>query len=133
MCYSLSVSRRILTAALALSLIGLGPVPLSACALFSSKLAECATPQTDSQCTKMNTEESGPPHFAAAQDQSCCVARAPLPLTQYKAFALSVLAGPSAILDLLTAGRPSRDARPAPSNRDLSPPRIQSLLCTFLI
>lgn len=132
MCYSLSVSRRILTAALALSLIGLGPVPLSACALFSSKLAECATPQTDSQCSKMNTEESGP-HFAAAQDQSCCLAKAPLPLTQYKASALSVLAGPPAVLDLVTTGRRSRDARPAPSNRDLSPPRIQSLLCTFLI
>lgn len=132
MCYSLSVSRRILTAALALSLIGFGPVPLSACALFSSKQAECATPQTDSLCSKMNTEESRP-HFAAAQDQSCCLARTPLPLTQYKASALSVLAGPSAVLDLVTAGRPSRDARPAPSNRDLSPPRIQSLLCTFLI
>lgn len=132
MCYSLSVSRRILSTALALSLIGLGPVPLSACALFSSKAAECATPQTDSQCTKMNTEESGP-HFAAAQDQSCCLARAPLPLKQYKASALSVLAGPSAILDLVSAGRSTRDARPAPSNRDLSPPRIQSLLCTFLI
>lgn len=132
MCYALGVLRRILTAALALSLIGLGPVPLSACALFSSKLGECATPQTESQCNKMNTEESGP-HFGAAQGQSCCFARAPFPLTQHEASVLSDLSGPPAILGLEAAARPSRDARPAPSNQDLSPPRIQSLLCTFLI
>src|SRR5215831_1286727 len=77
MCYPFVVVRRTLIAALALSLIGLGPVPASMCALFSSKLAECATPQTQSQCDKMNTEDSGP-HFVPTPAKSCCFARAPL-------------------------------------------------------
>lgn len=132
MCYPLVVFRRTLTAALVLSLIGFEPAPLSACALFSSKLAECVTPQTESQCDGMDTGESGP-HFVAPPDQSCCFARAPLPLTLYKAPVISVVLGPAAGFDPVVAARSGQNVRLEPSNQDLSPPRIQSLLCTFLI
>src|SRR2546422_6954026 len=39
------------------SLVGLGTGPLSACALLTSQLAECATPQTQPQCDQMNMDE----------------------------------------------------------------------------
>src|SRR5215472_10834737 len=63
--------RRSFIFVLALSLVGLGPVPLSACAIFSSKIAECATPQTKSRCDQMNMDESIP-KVAAAPNASCC-------------------------------------------------------------
>lgn len=124
--------RRILIFGLALSVVGLGPMPLSACALFSSKLAECATPKAQSQCDQMNMDESGT-QLVAASDTSCCVvSKAPIPQLQYKATDLS-LARVIAVLDL--AGVTPRVQRLAPVliGQNLSPPTLQSLLCTFLI
>jgi len=132
MWYPFCVVRRMVIAALALSLIGLGPVPLSTCALLSSKLAECSTPQTQSPCDKMNTEEGGT-HFVALPDSSCCFARAPLPVSRYEASGLSLpLATPAAFSPIGDAPR-RQNAHPALINQDLSPPALQSLLCTFLI
>src|SRR5713101_7310598 len=107
--------RRMLIFGLALSLAGLGPAPLSACALFSSKLAECATPKTQSQCDQMNMVESGT-QLVAASDTSCCVvSKAPIPQLQYKASDLS-LAAPITVLD------PAGDT-----------PRTQRLLPIFIV
>jgi ABC-type lipoprotein release transport system permease subunit len=58
--------RRILSLVIVLGLAGLGPVPLSACALFSAQLAECATPKTQSRCNQMNMDESGAQLLAAS-------------------------------------------------------------------
>ena len=124
--------RRSLIFALALSVVGLGPVPLSACALLTSKLAECATPQTRSQCDQMNMGESGT-QLVTAPDTSCCfVSKAPIPQLQYKASDLS-LAAPVSVLD--PAGDTLRIQRLLPVFivQELSPPSVQSLLCTFLI
>jgi len=124
--------RRILIFGLALSLLGLGPVPLSACALLSLKLAECATPKTQSQCEQMNMDESGT-QLVAASDTSCCfVSKAPIPQLQYKASDLSLTAS-TAVLD--PTGDTPRIQRllPVLIAQDISPPTIQSLLCTFLI
>jgi hypothetical protein len=124
--------RRSLIFTLALSLVGLGPVPLSACALLSSKLAECATPKTQSRCDQMNMDESGT-QLVTALDTSCCsISKAPIPQLQYKASDLS-LAAPIAVLD--STGDTPRIQRlpPAVIVHDLSPPSLQSLLCTFLI
>ncbi|HXJ05058.1 MAG TPA: hypothetical protein VNH65_08170 [Candidatus Acidoferrum sp.] len=124
--------RRSLILVLALSLLELGPVPLSACALVSSKLAECATPQTQDQCDKMDMDESGT-HFAATPDTSCCLLKAPLPVSQYKSSDLSfpatleVASAPIGIAPLV------HNIYPAVSIQDISPPGRQSLLCTFLI
>jgi hypothetical protein len=123
--------RRSLIFALALSLIGLGPVPLSACALLSSKLAECATPRTQSHCDQMNMDESGT-QLVAASDTSCCfISKAPIPQLQGKASDLSLVV--LAVLD--PTGDTPRIQRllPVLIVQDISPPTIQSLLCTFLI
>lgn len=124
--------RRSLIFALALGLIGLGPVPLSVCALLTSKLAECATPKTESRCDQMNMDESGT-QLVAASDTSCCiVSKAPVPKLQYKASNLS-LAAPLAVLGL-TGDTPRVQRLPLVLiAQDVSPPSVQSLLCTFLI
>ena len=124
--------RRSVIFALALSLVGLGPASLSACALLFSKPAECATPKTQSQCDQMNMDESGT-QLAAASDSSCCfISKAPIPQLQFKVFDLS-LAAPIAVLD--QTGDTPRIQRllPVLTIQDLSPPALQSLLCTFLI
>jgi hypothetical protein len=124
--------RRSLTFALALSLVGLGPVPLSACALLSSKLAECATPKTQSRCDQMNMDESGT-QLVATSDTSCCfISKAPIPQLQYKASGLS-LAAPIAIPDPTPDTPRIQRVPPALIVQDLSPPTLQSLLCTLLI
>ncbi len=124
--------RRSLIFGLALSLVGLGTGPLSACALLTSQLAECATPQTRSQCDQMNMGESGTQRVAAPDTSCCFVSKAPIPQLQSKAVNLS-LAAPVAVLD--AAGDTPRTQRlpPGVTVQDLSPPSVQSLLCTFLI
>ncbi len=125
--------RRILIIAIVFSLAGLGPVPLSACALLSSRLAECTTPKTQSRCNEMNMDASGT-RLIAAPDKSCCfVSNAPLPESQYKASDLSLAAALAVVPDSMgDAPRVQHTpfALPVP---DLSPPELQSLLCTFLI
>jgi hypothetical protein len=124
--------RRSLIFALALSLVGLGPVSLSACALRTSKLAECATPKTQSRCDQMNLDESGT-QVVTASDTSCCsISNAPVPQSQNKASGLS-LAAAIAVLDP-TGDTPNiQRLSPVLIVHDLSPPSLQSLLCTFLI
>jgi len=124
--------RRLLIFGLALSFVGVGAVPLSACALLTWKLAECATPKTESRCDQMNMAESGI-QLVAASDTSCCiVSRAPIPQFQYKASDPS-LAARIEVLDP-TGDTPRIQQLPPVLNvQDLSPPSVQSLLCTFLI
>ena len=124
--------QRPLILVLAVSLVGLGPVPLSACALLTSKLAECATPKAQSQCDQMNMNEIGT-QLVAASDTSCCVvSNAPVPQLQYKASNLS-LAAPIAVLDLTIETPHTRHLPLVLIVQDISPPSVQSLLCTLLI
>jgi len=130
---NLAYMRRALIFGLALSLVGLVPVPVSACALFSARPAECATPQTESQCDQMNADASGP-QLAAAPSTSCCVvSRAPLPESQTKPTEFS-LSPTHAVLPDRTWDLPGSDNEGLPDvARDVSPPSLQPLLCTFLI
>jgi hypothetical protein len=124
--------RRILIFGLVLSVVGLGPMPLSACALFSSQLAECTTPKTQSQCDGMNMDESGT-QLVAASDASCCfISKAPISELQYKASDPSLVA---AVSILGPTGDTLRIQRllPVLIVQDLSPPRLQSFLCILLI
>src|SRR5713101_1698440 len=124
--------RRTLSLVIVLALAGLGPVPLSACALFSAQLAECATPKTQSRCDQMNMDESGT-QLVAASDTSCCsISQAPIPQSQFKGSDLS-LAGPIAVLDPTGDTTRIQHLRPVLILHDLSPPSLQSLFCTFLI
>ena|ERR1700693_2261175 len=124
--------RRILIFGLALSIVGLGPVPLSACALFTSKLVECATPKTQSQCDQMNMEESGT-QLVAGSDTSCCfISKEPIPQSQYKESGLA-LATPFTALDPMGDIPRVQRVPSVLTVRDLSPPSLQARLCTFLI
>ena len=125
--------RRSLIFALALSMAGLGPVPLSACAIFSSKMAECATPQTKSRCDQMNMDESIP-KVAAAPNSSCCsLSNAPVPATRQKMSEPSLAAVPILVLDMSWKLPRIKEQRPTQIEQALSPPPLQSLFCTFLI
>jgi hypothetical protein len=105
---------------------------VSACALFSSKLADCSAPKTESRCDKMNMGDDGPP-VVIALDQSCCfVSQAPLSESRFEASALSLVTPLAVSVPTETAPR----VHQMPSVlllQDLSPPPLQSLLCTFLI
>src|SRR6266852_9053116 len=125
--------RRILSLAIVLSLAGLGPVPLSSCALFSSKLVECATPKTQVRCDQMAMQTSGTA-LAATPDTSCCFSSsAPLPESQYKVSDLSLIAAPILVSDPMGDAPSAQYPRPVNRVQDLLPPSLQSLLCTFLI
>jgi len=80
----------------------------------------------------MHMDESGT-QLVAASDISCCiVSKAPIPQSQYKASGFS-LAVPITALD--PTGDTPRLQRlpPVLIVQDISPPSVQSLLCTFLI
>ena len=125
--------RRAIILGIMFGLVGLSLVPLSACALFSSKLAECASPKTQSRCDQMNMDESGI-QLVAAPDTSCCLAsNAPLPESQYKASDLSLTWGFETVPDPMGDRPRVQQLPPVLLEQDLSPPPLQSLLCTFLI
>jgi hypothetical protein len=124
--------RRPLIFALIFSLVWLGAMPLSECALLTSKLAECATPQTQSQCDNMNMDESHAP-ILKASDRSCCIlSGAPIPQPFHKTVELSsesVTAGLGVPIDSFRL----RPLPASPAVQNPSPPSFQSLHCTFLI
>ena len=124
--------RRIFILGLVLSVIAAGLMPVSSCALLSSKMAECAEPKTQSPCDQMHHPSTGT-QLTRSSDESCCVAsQAPLPELQFK----GVEAGPAVIVAA------TENTLAVPSTRPYnillvveypSPPAFQSLLCTFLI
>jgi hypothetical protein len=80
----------------------------------------------------MSMDESGT-QLVAASDTSCCASsKEPIPQLQYKAADLS-LARVIAILDLAGVTAYVQRLAPALIGQNLSPPSLQSLLCTFLI
>ena len=125
--------RRLLSFGVILSLLGLGPAPLSLCAQATSKLTECTDANSASQCERMggSTEND---LLNRAPDASCCyLGNPPIPQSQYKSTDLSSSAKPA---DFLEALRILPQLEEGPSTRivqDLSPPPLQSFLCTFLI
>jgi hypothetical protein len=127
-----NLMRRVLIFGLAFSVFAAGLMPLSACALLSSKKAECAEPTAQSPCDQMHPHSAGT-QLSTGSDKSCCVtSQAPLPELQFK----GVEAGPSVTMavPLYTLAIPS--LRPYSTLlvvENPSPPSFQSLLCTFLI
>jgi|SRR5690242_1564625 len=124
--------RRMLTLVLSVSLTGVGPVPLSLCAIFSSKLAECSTPTAQSPCDSMNMGESGT--AVVAPTGPCCnLDNAPVATRQHQ-FAQPLLTN-SVALPVLSAVTLPGIERTWPNHieESVSPPPLQSLLCTFLV
>jgi hypothetical protein len=123
--------RRLFIFALSLSLTSLGPVPLSPCAIFSSKLAECSTPKTQSPCDRMNMSDDG--IRLIAPSASCCnLSNAPVATRQQKVSGIA-LTTPAVILTSTQILSPNEEIHLADFEYDSSPPPLQSLLCTFLI
>ena len=123
--------RRVLIIGVALSLLVAGLPPLSACALLSSRAAECARATAESHCDKM--DHSGGTKLSSNSAASCCVvSQAPAQELQYKA----AEASPSATIVPSGATLSIPGVRGASTRlvvEDPSPPSLQSLLCTFLI
>ena len=124
--------RRVLILGLALSVFAAGLMPLSACALLSSKTAECSEVKGQSPCDQMHHHRSGAQSLKDS-DQSCCVAsQAPLPELQFK----TVVVGPAVALIVVQNIFAVPSATPHDSVyfiENPSRPAFQSLLCTFLI
>ena len=80
----------------------------------------------------MNMDESET-HFVAVPHRSCCLAKAPIPVSQYKSFDLSLASARAAAPDPIEAAPQVQNIYLAVSFQDISPPGLQSLLCTFLI
>jgi hypothetical protein len=127
--------RSILSFVVALGLMGLGPLPLSACALVYSQQTECATPQTKTQCERMGMDqaEQASSKFSAASKNCCVVSHAPPPDARTWAGNFYLTAAPAIVSGVIVATQPFENERSRDVRQDLSPPRLQSLLCTFLI
>jgi hypothetical protein len=128
-CYQM---RRALILGLAFSILAVGLMPLSACALLTSKTAECAEATAQSPCDRMHPQSSGEQSFQNSSKSCCIISQAPLPELQFKALAI----GPAIVTDIT----PQLFAVPTAAlyNSLLviaspSPPASLSLLCTFLI
>jgi len=122
--------RRVLILGLALSVFVAGLAPLSSCALFSSKMAECAEVKVQSPCEHMHSAGT---LISRGSDKSCCfTSRAPLPELQFE----RIVVGPGVPIPVShdTLALPSTRTYSAPLLAEASsPPSFQSLLCTFLI
>ena len=127
-----SLMKRLLLTALAVSLVGLGSSPLSICALLSSKAAECATPETESRCDRMDMASAGLKVGAAPNASCCALSQAPLPASQQNPSPLSQLSVSTVIPESVLIAPFGQLKPPFDAARDLSPP-LQSFLCTFLI
>ena len=124
--------RRVLILGLASSLIAAGLMPLSACALLSSKMAECAKAATPSPCDQMHPHKAGA-QFSKSSDKSCCAAsQAPIPELQFKGAEVGQVATIAVPQNTLVVPS-ARPYSPLLVVEDPSPPSFQSLLCTFLI
>jgi hypothetical protein len=133
MCYTGADVRKAIILVIALGLAGVGSAPLTACALFSSQLTDCATPKTESHCEQMEMAETAV-SSVAQQDASCCtITQAPLPEAQSVASGVSLGAVTSLSLGFPGSLSPAQGAPRSEVVPDLSPPPLQSLLCTFLI
>ncbi len=126
--------RRLLIFGIALSVFAAGLVPLSACAMLSSGVAECAQAMPQLPCHQMHTHHGGA-QLSGASDKSCCgISQAPLPEVQYKTAEVSLAATTVAVTVNMLAVPPIRPlSTPQAVVEKPSPPSFQSLLCTFLI
>jgi hypothetical protein len=125
--------RRVLIFTLALSMAGLGASPSSICALLSSKAAECATPQTAERCDRMDMENSGIKVSAAPNASCCALSQAPVPASQQNPSQASPVSVHAIVSESVWMSLPLlREGLPHAAP-DVSPPLLQSFLCTFLI
>jgi hypothetical protein len=128
-----TLMRRWFILVMAVTLGGLGQVPLSASALFSSNRVGCTSPKIRVHCDKMNMD-AGNSQLAAPEDTSCCfVSGSPAQELQFV-----VSTSPSATTPAATSVSAGDSplvwtAPPDIPWHNFSPPASLSRLCTFLI
>lgn len=127
--------RRILSSLIALGLAGVGSVPVSACALVHSHSSECATPQTKVDCEHMAMAQGQePPITVSSASKTCCgFSQPPLPQAKTWAGSFAVAAVPAVESGTILTMQLFQSAWSLEIPGDSSPPRLQLLLCTFLI
>lgn len=121
------------TCALILGLLVSGQSPMSLCALASHLVTECASPETQSDCDRMDMSTESAPKVTAPAASCCVASHAPLPEAKNE---LSVPTGESDLATVTISPAEvlsfeTKNLSDVP--RDVSPPPLQPLLCTFLI
>ena len=132
--------RRVIIVVIVVSMAVLASTPVPACGLFFSQIAECETAQTQMQCDGMDMrmgvqDDVSHPSPSCCQPSvtSCLVSHLPPPVAQNKSGeTVAPIARVSANAVANTLSIPKQSI-PDLQWHEISPPRIQSLLCTFLI
>ncbi len=129
--------RRTIIFAIIVSMAALASTPVPACEMFSSQVAECEAAQTQMQCDgmdmQMNAQEDVPHLSPPCQSACCMTSQAFRPEAQNKSDeTLVVIARISANSETNSLSIPD-ESIPFLQWEGISPPRIQSLLCTFVI
>lgn len=125
--------KRLLTCVIVFGLAVLGPAPSSVCSLLSSIVGECASADTQARCDQMNMNVP-PAQTVAARSEPCClISQAPLPESRNEAPKISLQNELGVVPTPVIGVFRFHDARSSDAPEDLSPPPLQSLLCTFLI
>jgi len=125
--------KRLLAITVAVALFGLGPVPLSLCAQLSSKAAECASPATESPCDRMEMAGDAVKMRSTPNTSCCDLSRAPVSERQQKASEIGLTAISQIVSDATGMVHVINQEISSRGEQDISPPRLQSILCTFLI
>ncbi|HEV2341065.1 MAG TPA: hypothetical protein VGS15_04625 [Candidatus Acidoferrales bacterium] len=71
--------------------------------------------------------------LAAAKNMSCCIVKAPLPAPQYKISDSLVASAPANAPEAPVEFTSTQQTHGLPPAQHPSPPKLQSLLCTFLV
>jgi len=129
--------RRAIIFAIVVSMAALASTPAPACELFFSQGAECEAAQSKMQCEGMDTQtdvQDDVPHLSPPCQNTCCISSQVLrPEAQNKADeTLVLIARVSAYAGANTLFIP-KESIPVFQREEILLPRIQSLLCTFLI
>lgn len=131
--------RRVIIFALVLNLATAALTPVLACVLSPSQIAKNETAKTQTQCDGMDMQmgvQDAAAHFSILTQSSvpcCMVSQAPQPRRQSRSgktlVPIARLSAMARTQDVLV----TEQQFPAVKPQDFSPPKLQSLLCVFLV
>jgi hypothetical protein len=131
--------RRVIIFALVVNLAAVALSPALVCVLPPSQVAKIETAKTQTQCDGMDMQmgvQDAAPHFSivAQPIMPCCmVSQAPQPRSQSSSgktlVPIARLSAMARTQDVLV----TEQQVPAVKPQDFSPPKLQSLLCVFLV
>src|SRR5580692_2912408 len=111
--------RRVLILGLALNVFAAGLMPLSVCALLSSRMAECAEETIQSPCDQMHPRSAATQFFKGSNTSCCVTSQAPLPELQFPATgigpAVAITVSPNTVAVLSARPHSTRSSAEYPS------------------